>query len=391
MSAALGTPSLIVAVTLAFPWIVAYIGTAVRATHSRSLDDAPIALPDPAPRVSIVIPARNEARNIASCARSALGADYPRLQVIVVDDHSTDDTGAVASALADEGALIVTTPPPLPDGWFGKQWACEHGARVADGDIIGFLDADTIQRSDLVPRVVSMMRARGSDLLTVAGTQELGSFWEKLLQPQVFAVMLSRFGGTESVNGSRRTQDKIANGQCLFVRRDAYVAMGGHGAVRGKVAEDLALAQLWFRAGRRTTLVLGVDQLSTRMYTSLRELADGWGKNIYAGGIDSMPGGAVGRLLYPLLLHVPWLTGVVPPIVLVLALAGVLSAPWLLWSGIVTAANTIWWFFVYRGLALSPMYVLLHPLGAAVMLYVSVRAVLRGRRVRWKEREYRSA
>ena len=284
----------------------------------------------------------------------------------------------------------MITPPALPDGWFGKQWACATGAAAARGELLGFMDADTWQAPDLVTRVVSAMRARGSDLLSVAGMQELGSFWERMIQPQIFAIMLQRFGGTELVNRSRSVSQKIANGQCIWVRRDAYDALGGHAAVKHEVAEDVALAQLWFRAGRTVTLVLGLSQLSTRMYTSLRELIEGWGKNIYAGGRKAMPLGAFGRAIYPLMLVTPGLLGVVPPIVLALGLLGLVGSGALTWAAIATGANLVWWLLVYRWLRLSPAYALLHPLGAAMVLYIALGAIARGRRVRWKERDYRA-
>jgi chlorobactene glucosyltransferase len=377
---------------LAAPWILGPIVTVVRARYSRSLDDEPAEPPPDAQLVSLVIPARNEARNIRRCAESALASSYPRLEVIIVDDHSTDDTAAIAEELAaSDSRLRVITPPALPDGWFGKQWACAAGADEARGELLGFMDADTWQSPDLVTRIVSAMRARGSDLLTVAGMQELGSFWERLIQPQIFAIMLQRFGGTELVNGSRSASQKIANGQCIWVRRDAYDALGGHAAVKHEVAEDVALAQRWFRAGRTVTLVLGLSQLSTRMYTSLRELIEGWGKNIYAGGRKAMPLGAFGRAIYPLLLMTPGLFGVVPPIVLALGLLGFVVGGALAWAAIATSANLVWWLLVYRWLRLSPVYALLHPLGAAMVLYIALGAIARGRRVRWKERDYKAA
>jgi chlorobactene glucosyltransferase len=237
---------------------------------------------------------------------------------------------------------------------------------------------------------VNAMTTRGADLLSVAGTQELGGFWERLVQPQVFAILLQRYGSTEHVNRSRYASHKIANGQCLWVRREAYDAVGGHAAVRDKVAEDLALAQHWFRAGRIVSLVLGLDQLSTRMYTSLRELVEGWGKNVFAGGRDAMPFGAVGRAIFPLLLVTPALFQLMPPVVLALGLAGVVGSAALTWAAIATGANLVWWALVYAWLRVSPAYALLHPLGAAVLLYVVVRAMVRGRRVRWKERDYRA-
>jgi uncharacterized membrane protein YbaN (DUF454 family) len=164
---------------------------------------------------------------------------------------------------ARDARLRVITPPPLPDGWFGKQWACAAGATEARGEMLGFMDADTRQAPDLVTRTVNAITSRGADLLSVAGTQELGGFWERMIQPQIFAIMLQRYGGTEIVNRSRHVSEKIANGQCLWVRRATYDALGGHGAVKHEVAEDLALAQLWFRAGRTVSLVLGLIGLVT--------------------------------------------------------------------------------------------------------------------------------
>jgi hypothetical protein len=384
--------SRLVPLLLAAPWIVGPVVTMVRARFSRSLDDEPAEAPHEAPLVSLVIPARNEAHNIRRCVESALASRYPRLEVIVVDDHSSDATGAIAAAVAARDArLRVITPSPLPDDWFGKQWACAAGAATARGELLGFMDADTWQAPDLVTRVVNVMRSRGADLVSVAGVQELGSFWERLIQPQIFAIMLQRFGGTELVNRSRDVSHKVANGQCIWVRREAYDALGGHAAVKHEVAEDLALAQLWFRAGRTVTLVLGLAQLSTRMYTSLRELIEGWGKNVYAGGRKAMPLGALGRAIFPLLLITPGLFGLVPPIVLALGLLGVVGSGVLTWAAIATAANLMWWFVVYAWLRLSPVYALLHPLGSAMVLYIALGAIVRGRRVRWKEREYRAA
>jgi chlorobactene glucosyltransferase len=248
-----------------------------------------------------------------------------------------------------------------------------------------------VQSPELVTGVVNAMESRGADMLSVAGTQEMGGFWEKIVQPQIFGILLQRYGGTESVNGSRWASQKIANGQCLWLRRTAYDELGGHAAVRDKVAEDLSLAQLYFRAGRTVALVLGLDQLSTRMYTSLRELVEGWGKNVYAGGVDAMPAGALGRAVFPLALMTPGLLGLVPPLVLLLGLLGVVGHDALVWASIATGANLVWWVLVYAWLRTSLLYALLHPLGAALVLYIALGAIARGRRVRWKGREYEAA
>jgi hypothetical protein len=214
------------------------------------------------------------------------------------------------------------------------------------------------------------------------------SFWERLLQPQVFWMLLARYGGTESVNRARRAEDVIANGQFLLMRREAYEQAGGHAAVRDKVAEDLALAQRFFRDGHRVRLVRGDEQLSTHMYASLSELISGWGKNVYAGGIHAMPGGAIGRLLFPLVLPLTPLLTLAPVLVLPFALAGALPNAWRSWSMVSAAAMLLWWAVIYRGFQQRVWFALLYPLGATVLLFLILRAIARGQRVDWKGREY---
>ncbi|HKG90936.1 MAG TPA: glycosyltransferase [Gemmatimonadaceae bacterium] len=375
---------------VAWPWVFFPLLTLWRARGSRSLDEEPAEAPADAPLVSVVIPARNEARNIAACLTSVLAARYPALEVIVVDDHSEDGTGDAARAVADARVRVLRNPP-LPPGWMGKQWACATGAAAARGEILLFADADTRHASDLLPRAVAALRSRRADLLSVAGRQELGSFWERVVQPQVFAVLAARYGSTERVNRARSARDKIANGQCLLVRRDAYEAVGGHGAVRDAVAEDLVLAQTLHAAGKRVCLVLGLDQLSTRMYTSLRELVRGWRKNVYAGGRLAMRGGRAGRAVFPLLLLFPPAMALAPLAVLALAASGVLGSFALAWSAFAAACTVLFWAGVYWRVGLSPLYALAYPLGALIFLGISLQAIARGRRVSWKGREYLSS
>jgi|tagenome__1003787_1003787.scaffolds.fasta_scaffold20982163_2 chlorobactene glucosyltransferase len=377
------------ALVAAAPWVVLPPLAMLRVRRSRSLDHESGIAPPAAPQVSVIVPARNEARNIGRCVRSILATRYPSLQLIVVDDHSDDDTATLArDAAGRDERLQVISNPPLPNGWFGKQWACATGVSVAHGDLLLFTDADTEHAPDLLPRAVNALLADDVGLLTVAGHQETHSFWERLLQPQVFWMLLVRYGGTESVSRARRAEDVIANGQFLLARRTAYDAVGGHASVRDKVAEDLALAQRFHRAGLGVRLVRGEEQLSTHMYASLSELIAGWGKNIFAGGIHAMPGGGIGRVLFPFVLPLLPLMTLAPVIVLLLALAGLLGNGWLLWSAVSSAANVVWWALIYRGFRQRIWYSLLAPLGAAMLLYIIGRAVGRGRRVGWKGREY---
>jgi chlorobactene glucosyltransferase len=378
------------AILWSLPWIIPPVVTYFRLRRSRSLDEESDIPPENPPLVTVIVPARNEAHNIGRCVRSILSTTYPNLELIIVDDSSTDGTAQIAREAAerDPRARIVTSPP-LPDGWFGKQWACATGAKIARGSVLQFTDADTIHGADLVTRSMNAMRQNRAQLFSVAGRQELGGFWEKVIQPQIFTILSMRYGGTESVTRSTRVRDKIANGQCIFVTHDSYNAIGGHASVRSSVAEDLMLAQRFFAARKRVVLVLGLNQLSTRMYASLGEIISGWRKNVFAGGLDSMPFGKVGHTLFPLFLLMPPVMELLPPLALALAAAGLAtSSTLLLWAAISAGVTLLWWIVVYLTIRQSPLYALAYPLGALILLYIFFTAVIRGRRVSWKGRTY---
>jgi chlorobactene glucosyltransferase len=251
-----------------------------------------------------------------------------------------------------------------------------------------FTDADTKHEPDLLPRAVNALRSERADLVTLAGHQEMHSFWERVIQPHLFVLLSIRYGGTEHVSHAKRPVDVIANGQFILMSRDAYDAIGGHAAVRDVVAEDMALAQILVRAKRRILLLFARAQFSTHMYASLSELIRGWGKNIYAAGRTAALGGAIGRALYPAILLATPILGLLAPIALVLAAVGALSTAWLVWSAIVVACSLVFWAIVYRFSGEPIGYALTYPLGLVMLLYIAVGAVARGRRVQWKDRAY---
>ncbi|MGZ3555078.1 MAG: glycosyltransferase [Gemmatimonadaceae bacterium] len=378
------------AVLWSLPWIIPPVVTYFRLRNSRSLDDESDVPPDNPPLVSVIVPARNEAHNIARCVKSILSTTYPNLELIVVDDSSTDGTSEIArdAAERDPRARFIASPP-LPDGWFGKQWACVTGAKLARGSVLQFTDADTVHAPDLVTRSMSAMRRTRAQLFSVAGRQELGGFWEKVIQPQIFSILATRYGGTESITKATNVRDKIANGQCFFVTHDSYNSIGGHASVRASVAEDMMLAQKFFAARKRVVVMLGVDQLSTRMYGSLGEIIRGWQKNVFAGGLDSVPFGKVGQTIFPLFLLMPPMMELLPLLALVLIAAGLTAGGTLfVWAAISTSVTLLWWILVYVTVRENPLYALAYPLGALVLLYIFLTAVIRGRRVTWKGRTY---
>lgn len=371
------------------PWTLPPIVALARALHSTSIEEFSSEAPADAPLVSIVIPARNERRNIERCARSVLTAEYPSFEVIVVDDHSDDGTGEIARQIAAEDPrLRVIDAPPLEAGWFGKQWACASGASIARGELLLFTDADTWHAPDLLPRAVNALRARRADLVTVAPHQEMHSFWERVIQPQLFGLLSLRYGGTEDVSRTRNPLNAIANGQFILVPRASYDALGGHALVRDRVAEDLSFAQEIVRAGRTIALFVAVNQMSTHMYASLPELIGGWRKNIYAGGRTATLGGALGQAFYPLILVGMPLFALLPVIVLLGCVVGAGSAALAVWSGTIVAVSLVYWALVYAFMREGVWRAVLYPLGLAMLAYIAVGAVARGRNVEWKKRAY---
>lgn len=377
------------AATLAALWVSLLVAVVVRFLDSKRLSAyAPVSRGD-APPLSVVIPARNEARNIEGCVRSVLASDYPRLEVIVVDDHSTDGTGEIARRIAAEDARLRVVPAPdLPAGWFGKQWACHTGARAATGTLLCFTDADTRHAPRLLSLSVGAMRQRGADLFTVAGHQQALTFWEKVIQPFVFSILLSRYGGLEAMSRSRKPLDKIANGQFILMSRGAYDAIGGHDAVKDHVAEDLRLAQLATARGLQAHMLLARDEMQTRMYTSLAEIRRGWGKNVYAAGRDTMPLNAVTGPIFPWIFPVPALVPVLPLLCLALGLAGVWGTGALLFGAIAAPATLLFYAGVYGFSRLSPLWALLYPLAAVTFSWICAEAAWRGSKVEWKGRGY---
>ena len=343
-----------------------------------------------APLVTVVIPARNEAHNIGRVLETVTASHYPAFDVLVVDDRSEDRTGALARAVPPRRAqhLEVLEGEPLPEGWLGKPWACFQGARQARGELLLFTDADTAHEPDLLSRAVAGLEQDGADALTVLGRQLMGSFWERLAQPQIFVMMLARFINTRDPLPPRRWRDAVANGQYLLVRRQVYDRLGGHAAVRGDVVEDQRIAQLLVAGGWKLSTRGAEDGLTTRMYRGLEELVQGWSKNMNIGARMSVPT-AVRPFLIPvslILLVALWL---LPPTTLAAALLGAGGSALLVWSATVVLASVVFWGAFTARMGAPFAYGLLYPLGSAVVGWTLLRSWWWGTRVEWKGREYR--
>lgn len=247
------------------------------------------AMPPPAagtaPRLSIIIPARNEEMAIARSVTSAVSQSYPDLEVIVVDDGSTDATPRILASLRDDFGprLSVHAGRPLAPGWVGKCNACDHGASLARGDWLLFLDADTDAASGLSAALLAVAVEQRLDAVSVQPFVETGTLAERLALPAFFRFAMNVFPAMRRFDPEMPERDALANGQCFLFRTEAYRAVGGHAAVRDKVLEDVELAHLVRRSGLRYALLTGYDLIRVRMYRAASEVVDGMGKHAAAG------------------------------------------------------------------------------------------------------------
>jgi chlorobactene glucosyltransferase len=367
----------------ALPWLVPFAALFRLASKRPNLSDVS---PVSGPLLSVVVPARNESATIETVVRSVLASTYAPLELLVVDDRSTDDTAAIVLGLAaEDDRLRLVSGAPLPDGWYGKPWACLQGYRSARGQLLLFTDADTRHQPELLARAVGALRAEGAELVTVAPHQRCESFWERVVMPQIWLLLGVRYHPAR-VNRARREREVIANGQFMLMPRESYQAVGTHGAVRHEVAEDLALAQAFYRAGRRIHFAFAERLMETRMYRSLPQLIEGWSKNVYLGGRRSFPAEPVLRALVPAMLLAAFLFWLIPPTVLVIAGATTGLGPA---AAAATALSALFWMLISYGMKIPCWYGLLYPFGALIGLYIGARSTWRGgRRVEWRGRVY---
>jgi chlorobactene glucosyltransferase len=321
------------------------------------------------PKVSVLVPTRNEERNISTCVRSLLAQDYLDFEVIVVDD-SEDGTWDILRSLTGDSRLHILAGKPLPPGWLGKNWACHQLAQAATGEILLFTDADTRHRPSMLREAVRALLVGGFDFLSAIPRQELHTWAERLVIP-VLPWSLHTFFPIGLARRLRLRALATAAGQFMLFRKEAYALIGGHKGVRGSVVDDVSLAKQVVKAGLPWSLMDGGMQVSVRMYRSFKEVWDGLSKNLFAVFGCNLP------LFCFVWLWLFWLAWE-PPLVLVLWATQALSIPaeMVIPASLATGLCPLLWLISNLRFRIPLIQAALHPVTMLLMLLIASRSVV---------------
>ena len=348
------------------------------------------------PRVSILIPARNEAAILAKTLPLFLAQEYGDYEVILADDASTDGTGELARGFAsrDPERLRVVSIRDLPPGWVGKTHALQKAFEAARGEWVLATDADIVFHPKALRAGLWLAERHNAELVSVFAFLECGSFWERLMMP-VFGLMLASVFPLRKINDPQSSV-AIASGGYILMRRESWASLGGYEAIRGEMIDDLNTARRMKHSGRRIFAALTRDLVRTRMYTNFRGIWEGLRKNAFAAHRFSIVRMAA-------FLAGTWLTALLPlgalaySTFLLLAAGGAPGVGlnvWLIFAmSLAQCGLSVWLHFLlitYWGIPRG--YALLAPFGSVVYTAIALDSMIRtlfGTGVSWKLRRYK--
>ena len=335
-------------------WVAMLAGTLMgRVRMGRLLSwNKPLPAGQTPPHVTVIIPVKDEGPGIRRCVESVLAQDYPSFDVITVDDRSRDDTGQILDQIAASSParhplkVIHVAPDGLPAGWLGKTHALHQGQKLATGSWLLFVDSDVSLSPNALTSTMSIALAREYDAVSLLTRLVCDSFIERLMMP-LLAGGWSIAHVVSMTNEDTRKDVAAANGQFFLIHREAYDGAGGHESVKQGSAEDVDLMRRMKQRGSTVRFFMGPHLASTRMYATLRQMFQGWGR-IYSGTTQRRPWRILAAMwftvvsivsAYPALawgIHVfasrhqwPWLAGASAHLVLMTFVLALIYA----WSG----------------------------------------------------------
>ena len=347
-------------------------------THLARQNSPPVTFP----MVSILVPARNEEKNIARCIQSLLALDYPTFEVLVLDDQSSDNTRSILETLSRAHSRIkVLDGDPPPSGQVGKNWACSQLALKAQGELLFFTDADTYHQPETLKTIVTALEGEQADLLTGFPRQEVHTWGERFLVPFFSWAMLC-FIPLALAYKLRAPALSSAIGQMMLFRRKAYLAIGGHEGVVSDIVDDLMLARKIKSNGLRWRVIFIADVISCRMYHNSGEAINGFVKNLFA---------AFDFRILPFLFAFIWL-GIMfwePLIILVLEIFGKAAHIQASYLIVCICLSLILWLLPYGFMKVPIGLALLYPVTIFAIVWVAFTSLWKSLtgNLSWKDRK----
>jgi len=362
--------------------------------NTRHFKTLPTKISSQKSRISILIPARNEENSIRKCLTSVVNQQYSNIEIIVLDDNSSDETPIILENIRDDNPDInikLIKGLPKPDHWLGKNWACNQLSEYSTGQVLIFIDADTKLESGFLESVNTAISENSLDALTVWPHQILGTFWEKVVIPQMYFVIYTLLPIKYTYSDPKwmpktlipkfRASFAAACGQCMIFTRSTYNAIGGHASVKDEVVEDVQLARRVRALNLRFRMFHGNDTFSCRMYASEPEILQGFRKNFLAGFDYNIP-----FFLFSWGIH---FIGYILPWIALIAGIILVSSHLMIVSGILILLPVIMRFLIDTDNRWSLYYSPLHVLGVLwfnrLAMIVLVDRIM-GRKTNWKNR-----
>lgn len=316
-------------------------------------------------RITVIVPARDEERDIGAAMSSLLAQKGVSLELLVVNDHSRDRTGAIIDSLAESDArLIAIHNPELPPGWFGKANAMQTAARRAKGEFLLFTDADVLHGSDVIWSAVSEMESGQYDFMTLVPRFEMRAFWENVDLPMIFSG-LAMLASTSLEDPD--SPDAVGGGAFLMVRRSVFEAVGGFEPIRHEMLDDVGLARLIKSGGYKVGIRSAIDRLQVELFKTNRDAMLAPTKNILMSGLGR-PWLAAPAALLALILY--WS----PPAAVILGLIQENDRLWL--TGFTAYLAQYFSFYLARPtFRFHPYKALAYPLVVVVVLVCTSRAL----------------
>jgi glycosyltransferase involved in cell wall biosynthesis len=345
-----------------------------------SLDQfPPTASPESLPHISLIFAARDEQEKLPNAIKTLSIIEYPNLEMIAVDDRSTDKTSSILDDAARiDPRLRVIHVKELPSGWLGKPHALQNAYEASTGEWLLFTDADVRFAPDALIRAMNLAQALGLDHLTLLGDVERDGFWETVLLT-FFGVAMHLANESHNVSNPN-SRAYLGVGAFQLVRRSAYEACGTHKRLAMEVVDDMKLGKIIKLGGYKSCVGIGVGFMAFRWQSGFRNLVNGVTKNFFAGLGYSIPFAAFAITAMLLTNFAPFV-------------AVIFGSGWVrILAGISVAIALLFHAFVDIRGKISPLYALTHPIGALIFCWMILRSVivtLRNGGVTWRDTFYK--